>query len=47
MHFSVKRAAPGGHDDIRGYELPSWAALVMFIDILLLIPIVLLVSILL
>ncbi|KAG6295065.1 hypothetical protein E4U46_005186 [Claviceps purpurea] len=42
MQFSVKRAAPGGHDDIRGYELPSWAALVMFIDILLLIPIVLL-----
>ncbi|QPG94863.1 hypothetical protein C2857_007170 [Epichloe festucae Fl1] len=41
MHFSIKRAVEGG-DDIRGYELPSWALLVILIDILLLIPTVLL-----
>ncbi|KAG5950660.1 hypothetical protein E4U53_004630 [Claviceps sorghi] len=40
MHFSIKRAVQGG-EDIRGYELPSWTAHVVLIDILLLIPIVL------
>lgn len=40
MHFSLKRAISGG-DDIRGYELPSWALLVVLVDFLLLIPMVL------
>ncbi|KAK2591797.1 hypothetical protein QQS21_010498 [Conoideocrella luteorostrata] len=40
MQFNVKRALEGG-DDIRGYELPSWAMLVFLIDILLLIPMIL------
>ncbi|KAG6020397.1 hypothetical protein E4U41_002860 [Claviceps citrina] len=41
MHFSIKRAIQGGDDDIRGYELPSWTALVLLLDLVLLIPLLL------
>ncbi|KHN98108.1 uncharacterized protein MAM_03869 [Metarhizium album ARSEF 1941] len=41
MQFHVKRTLEGG-DDIKGYELPSWALLVFLVDFLALIPILLL-----
>lgn len=37
MQFTIKRAVDGGHD-VKGYELPPWAALVVLADILLVIP---------
>jgi hypothetical protein len=43
MQFHVKRTLEGG-DDIRGYELPAWALLVVLFDILALIPLFLIVS---
>lgn len=43
MQFNVKRTLEGG-DDIRGYELPSWALLVVLVDILALIPLFIIVS---
>lgn len=43
MQFNVKRTLQGG-DDIRGYELPSWALLVVLVDILALIPLFIIVS---
>ncbi|OAA47688.1 hypothetical protein NOR_02178 [Metarhizium rileyi] len=41
MQFHVKRTLEGG-DDIKGYELPSWAFLVFLVDIVALIPLFLL-----
>ena len=37
MQFLTKRTINGG-DDIKGYELPAWALLVVLVDILALIP---------
>lgn len=43
MQFLTKRTINGG-DDIKGYELPAWALLVVLVDILALIPLFLIVS---